>query len=164
MCEHVWTYVSNVWTALQYYCEGCLLRISCLQNFQLGEMLISVYIALYTCLVHLKMWTLICIHVCHIRKCTSICVIRYSIQMYKCFNPDVCMWSSSVLRVQFYLIQIFKYLCFICTPLNLCWAVFNCINVASYGNLWDIKHMSTFTTSPSHISNYTVVSVRENSG
>ena len=37
-------------------------------------------------------------------------------------------------------------------------------NVASYGNLWDIKHMSTFTTSPSHISNYTVVSLRENSG
>ena len=97
-------------------------------------------------------------------------------------------------------IQTFKYLCFICTPLNLCWAVFNCvlmwlpvgiygisrvcqlsqqvhpisqihsceskgelcINVASCGNLWDIKHMSTFTTSPSHIPNYTVVSLREN--
>ena len=39
-----------------------------------------------------------------------------------------------------------------------------CINVASYGNLWDIKYMSTFTTSPSHISNYTVVSLRENYG
>ena len=38
------------------------------------------------------------------------------------------------------------------------------IGVASYGNLWDTKHMSTFTTGPSHISNYTIVSLRENYG
>ena len=36
------------------------------------------------------------------------------------------MGTVSYLCVQFS-IQNFKYLCFICTPLNLCWAVFNCV-------------------------------------
>ena len=90
-------------------------------------------------------------------------------------------------------IQTFNYLCFICTPLNLCWAVFNCAlmwlpvgiygissicqlsqqvhpisqihSCESKGELWDIKHMSTFTTSPCiPYLKYTVVSVRENYG
>ena len=53
MCVFMYmrTYVSNVQTAFQYYCEGWFLRISCLQNFQIGKMLLSVYTY---CLVHMS--------------------------------------------------------------------------------------------------------------
>ena len=76
-------------------------------NFQLDEMLISVYITLYTCLVHfiedvnINLYT--CAYVCTVCTCVCMCV-QFSIQT-------------------------FKYICFICTPLNLCWAVFNCVSM-----------------------------------
>ena len=69
------------------------------------------------------------------------------VHMYVPYAPScVCMC------VQFS-IQTFKYICFICTPLNLCLAVFNCVLMWLPMGIYGISNMSTFTTNPSHISN-----------
>ena len=82
-----------------------------LTNFQLDEMLISVHIALYTSGytfedVNINLYTCTTTYRCTVYTCVCVCVCAL-------FNPDLQV----------------LYICFICTPLNLCWAVFNCVSM-----------------------------------
>ena len=74
----------------------------------------------------------------------NMCTCTYIYCMYLC----MCVQFS---------IKTFKYVSmfYLYSPEPVLGCVSLCTNVASCGNLWDIEHMSTFTTSPvtSHISN-----------